>query len=99
MNWKALGEWLGKNLMTAATMLVMLGIGVLALRPSLPDPTGDDVAKAWNDSIARLGIQPVYPPEEDLVVGDIWVSVAGAPQEIPVLGKSVRIGHVEVRDS
>ena len=86
MDWKALADWLDKHLMTLVTGVAVAGIAVLALRPGPPDPTGDDVAKAWNDSIARLGIQPVYPPEEDLVVGDIWVSgiLGGVPEERPL---------------
>lgn len=29
------------------------------------------VAEQWNHAISRMGIEPVYPPQEDLVVGDI----------------------------
>ncbi len=95
----ALGKWLHGNALTVLTAALFVGIATIALYPgpAATDPTGDDVAKAWNDSIARLGIQPVYPPEEDVVVGDVWVSVAGAPQDIPLLGKSVRIAHIDVR--
>jgi hypothetical protein len=93
------GQWLSRHAMLLVSLALVAAVAFLALRPggAATDPTGDDVAKAWNDSIARLGIQPVYPPEEDLVVGDIWVSVAGAPQDIPLLGKGSRIAHIDVR--
>jgi hypothetical protein len=43
--------------------------------------TASDVAQAWNQSIERLGIIPVYPPQEDLRVGDIWAVVVKAPEK------------------
>jgi hypothetical protein len=61
-----------------------------------PDPESDDIAKAWHRSIGRLGISSVYPPTEDMYVGDIWAVVAAA-RDAPLLGKSVRIGHIDLR--
>jgi hypothetical protein len=56
-----------------------------------------DVATAWNDTLWNLGIAPVYPPEEDLYVGDVWVVTADA-EDRPLIGKGVRIGHINLRD-
>jgi hypothetical protein len=33
------------------------------------------VEESWNKTIANLGITPIFPPEEDLVVGDVLAAV------------------------
>jgi hypothetical protein len=69
--------------------------------------TEKDVAAAWNEGIARLGILPVYPPGEDFYVGDVWAVIAGAnvpgtnesksAGQTTLLGKSVRIANIDLR--
>jgi RHS repeat-associated protein len=58
--------------------LAVLLFTVVIVSPlvAVPDPTGDDVSAAWNQSIGRLGIIPVCPLAEDVSVGDIWAIVA-----------------------
>lgn len=56
----------------------------------------EDVASMWNKSIARLGILPLYPPQEDFHVGDVWVVVAETDEK-PLLGQAVRVGHIDLR--
>jgi hypothetical protein len=43
-----------------------------------PDPTEDtvDVAGIWGRAVWNLGIEPVYPPEEDIAVGDVFAAVS-----------------------
>ncbi len=60
------------------------------------DPKAEDVATAWNDSIARLGIVPVFPPAEDLYVGDVWAVISHS-DDSPLLGKAVRVGHIDFK--
>ncbi|MXP65985.1 hypothetical protein E0493_21800 [Roseomonas sp. M0104] len=60
--------------------------------------TAEDVAQAWNESISRLGILPVFPPEEDLHVGDLWAVIASDAEGTPLLGKAVRLAHIDLRD-
>jgi hypothetical protein len=60
------------------------------------DLTAQDLAKSWNDSISRLGILPVYPPEEDFHVGDVWAVVAES-DSLPLLGQAVRLAHIDLR--
>ncbi len=38
-----------------------------------PTPTRGEVQREWNSTLRELGINPVYPPREDLQVGDIYV--------------------------
>jgi hypothetical protein len=62
----------------------------------------------WNSTIARLGIEPVYPPQEDFAVGDVFVTVvadAAAQRNADVgpdpsseifIRRSVKLGHADV---
>jgi hypothetical protein len=55
------------------------------------------VADAWNDGIARLGIKPLYPPQEDFHVGDVWaMPVALTSKDVPILAAGVRIAHIDL---
>jgi hypothetical protein len=61
----------------------------------------------WSRSIRQLGIEPVFPPEEDLAVGDILAVVvadndpspsgAKVDDASPFLRRSVKIAHLDVR--
>ena len=86
----------------AAIALVFI---LVAIQPwkALPPPTEDAMVSAWNQSVRKLGIRPLFPPQEDFNVGDILAVVAaydetpGNPREIgpdgSIVGKSVRIGR------
>jgi hypothetical protein len=81
----------------AAVLVIAFILAVVRPFSSMPAAEAEDVAKAWNQSIARLGILPVFPPEEDLYVGDLWAVVADA-EDTPLLGKAVRIAHINLRE-
>ena len=60
-----------------------LGIGAAAIAVAAfayqfiwkaPEPDKNVVAE-WNDVILRLGIEPVFPPEEDIYVGDVFAVI------------------------
>src|SRR3954447_8722369 len=36
----------------------------------------ETVARAWNRTISKLDIEPLFPPQEDTYVGDVFVIVA-----------------------
>lgn len=64
-----------------------------------------DVARAWNTSIERLGIRPLYPPREDFHVGDVMAVISlRHPQDEAslslaqraLINKAIRIGHVDL---
>ena len=81
------------------TITLLLALTMVVLRPLAAgpgDPTAYQIEHQWNESIGRLGIQPVFPPEEDFFVGDVWAVVAG-PLDRPFLGKAVRISHLDLR--
>jgi hypothetical protein len=58
------------------------------------------VAAQWNEAIGRLGIEPVYPPQEDLAVGDIFALVTSdALEDIhqePLAGRAIKLWHVDL---
>jgi hypothetical protein len=81
----------------AGALVIAFVLAVVRPFASTPEPNAEDIATTWNQSIARLGILPVFPPEEDLHVGDVWAVVADT-EETPLLGKAVRIAHIDMRD-
>ena len=98
-------SWIGRMWAAARPWIWQVAVVVLVLifiltwvRPfeKQRDPTADDIATAWNQSIDRLGILPVYPPAEDFHVGDLW-AVIDATEDTPLLGKGVRIAHIDLR--
>jgi len=54
---------------------VVVGSAGLFFLMGETDVTDDYLPKRWNESIRRLGIEPVYPPQEDIYVGDIIAEV------------------------
>lgn len=75
-------------------------------------PSSKSLAAAWGEVIQQFKIEPVFPPEEDLVVGDVLAYVVAdndpAPVEqgvavdtidyrLPFLNRGVKLDHVNVR--
>lgn len=61
----------------------------------------ESVASDWNTNIGRLGIESIYPPQEDFQVGDIFAVITDTghalqPSET-LAGRSVRIWHTDMR--
>jgi hypothetical protein len=60
------------------------------------------VAQQWNESIQRLGFEPVYPPVEDIVVGDVLAMISDdAAHDIssePFAGRSIKLVHLDLTD-
>jgi hypothetical protein len=62
------------------------------------NPDATDVADEWSKSISRLGISPIFPPQEDFYVGDIWAVIS--QDNVPksgLLNRGFRIGHLDLR--
>jgi hypothetical protein len=102
----ARGPWWRRLALPAIGTLAAAALVLALVRPDVPPlpEDGRNVADEWFDSIARLGIRGVYPPTEDLHVGDLWAVVvppetegeeAIAPSR---LARSVRIGHIDLSD-
>jgi hypothetical protein len=104
---ESLRKWSWLGALAAALFFVVIVMQLLAPRA---DADAEDVASAWNQSIARLGILPLYPPGEDFYVGDVWAVIADEqnaksensidptiPQKSTLIGKSVRISNIDLR--
>lgn len=87
---------------TCALLVMAFADRVLPVRQAAditPQGPEQSPAEVWAENMARLGIRPVYPPTEDVHVGDIWIfpvpkdddPAAGALE--PLLTRGVRIGH------
>ncbi len=83
---------------------IAVALGALAVlfvvRPFAPPQPEREVWQEWNEAIGRLGMVPVYPPREDLYVGDVLVVLGAGPTEAPGqrrLGNAVSVGHLDLR--
>jgi len=60
----------------------------------------DAVAKDWNGAIRRLGIEPAYPPEEDIHVGDLFAAVvkdnAGDLDTLILSARAIKLDHIDM---
>jgi hypothetical protein len=72
----------------ALSVVVVAVFTLLVVRPfgKNPIPTGDDIAEGWSDSIGRLGLTAVFPPDEDIYVGDIFAVVSDEDKKSNLLG-------------
>src|ERR1700719_3917330 len=79
--WSFIRRWFWQGLCAAFVLAFIL----VVVRPFAPseDPNEADVAVKWNQSIAKLGILPIYPPEEDFYVGDVWGIISEADIDKP----------------
>lgn len=85
------------------SIVVFLACGVIVFAWTLrsgPFGVGSSVADQWNQSIAKLGIEPLYPPQEDISVGDVFLVVTGdrltgkLSDSFPV--RALKIAHVDM---
>ena len=107
-SWKRILLTAGVALVSVVAIVV--GVRWLAQQGPPEGKTEDLSLEAqWNKTIRRLGIEPVFPPEEDLAVGDLFAAVVEDDDEdptiakekvgpsTPFLGKSVKLAHIDVR--
>ncbi|CCD85171.1 exported protein of unknown function [Bradyrhizobium sp. ORS 285] len=81
----------------AVALLVAGAVAFTWVSPVVPEKS---VAQQWNEAISRLGIEPVYPPQEDIAVGDVFVILTkdelNEVEKEPLAGRSMRIWHVDM---
>ncbi|MCK1357730.1 hypothetical protein [Bradyrhizobium sp. 199] len=90
------------------TWIVVVGfIGVAAATFALVRWAGTgeqpklSVAKQWNEAIQKLGFEPVYPPVEDIQVGDVFAmisddAVSDSATDEPFAGRSIKLLHLDM---
>jgi hypothetical protein len=97
-------------------LLLIVG-GVVGLRWLVSDPLQQQTSEAvnledeWANTIRKIGIEPVFPPEEDLTVGDVLAVVVkdNKPDEdtddtkitaqTPLPKRAVKLAHIDVREA
>ncbi len=108
-------QW--KSLVAGAVAFIVVVIaGYAAVRWLTPEPgvvisnSVPSLEAEWNNTISRLGIDPVYPPEEDLAVGDLLAIVVSDEEDAnetknnkldktsPILRRSVKLAHIDLRE-
>ena len=68
---------------------------------------GVSIEENWNQTIQSLGVSPIFPPEEDLVVGDVLAVIVDDVDPDPVaqddtvvkkafISRSVKLAHIDV---
>ncbi|SRR6266404_2348510 len=113
-------KWINQRALLAAGLVVVLIAGFFALRwlgresaeSVIGAKSSKSIAAAWADAILQFAIQPVFPPEEDLTVGDVLAYVVAdndpdprvrerqvdtIDERTPFLQRAVKVAHVNVR--
>jgi hypothetical protein len=103
----ARSRWLGIAFLVAVLVggfFVVSYLGATASRRPFAEASIED---NWNRTIKSLGVSPIFPPEEDLVVGDVLAVVVrdvdidsheqtNAVARKAFVNRSVKLAHVDV---
>jgi hypothetical protein len=87
-----------------AGFFIVRYLGEMASRSSVADAS---IEENWNKTIKGLGVSPIFPPEEDLVVGDVLAVVVrdvdldshlqtDTVAKKPFVNRTVKLAHVDV---
>jgi hypothetical protein len=93
-------QWISDNWRWISRSVAVLGSVALAglvvfWAASMPDERpANDIIADWNRTISRLGIEPVFPPEEDIYVGDIFAVVT--EDRLDTAGRTAPAGSTAV---
>ena len=106
-------DWLKPQLLLIAVIGVLAAGSYFAVRWYTSDPLQDvevqSLEAAWADAIAKYGLEPVFPPQEDLAVGDLLAVVVAdddtdpesedkkVDRRSPLLKRSAKLAHIDVR--
>ena len=99
--------WSGAVLFVIAVPLVV--IAVRRLTAPMPEQSQRlDPEGQWTRAIAQYGIEPVFPPEEDFAVGDLFVQIVSdddpdpnarnrVEKSTPFRATAVKLDHIDLR--
>ncbi len=91
-NWRPISVIAGILFFVAASLVAAIWLS--------PEPAETNVIEEWNATIAKLGIDPVFPPEEDVEVGDIFAVLddlqgrSSSPTALAL--RSIKIAHQDL---
>jgi hypothetical protein len=67
------------------------------------DEPPDTVAAQWIRAVSNYGIEPAYPPQEDMYVGDVFAIIAGdSLRNIltePLPTRAIKLAHIDLTDA
>ncbi|SEN20640.1 hypothetical protein SAMN05443254_106478 [Bradyrhizobium sp. OK095] len=91
--WRKIGQIL-------VVLVVFIAASTFLLVWLGPEPSQTNVIEEWNATISKLGIDPVFPPEEDVAVGDIYAvlddSENGQPSRTALALRSIKLTHQDL---
>jgi len=95
--------WLRRIGIAIGVLVLLALLGYVLFRWVEPTkPQEKSVARQWNEAIARLGIEPVYPPQEDIAVGDVFVLITddalGDIDKEPLAVKALKLWHLDLTE-
>jgi hypothetical protein len=106
----AMPDWKKPELRLAGFVVAMVaGFALLSWIAGEPaenligPASNKSLAAAWGEAIQQFKIEPVFPPEEDLAVGDVLAYVVAdkSPDPIdyrlPLTSRAVKLAHVDLR--
>ena len=96
--------------------VVLLAAGVAGMRWLVSDPLQEtaeavNLEDEWANTIRKIGIEPVFPPEEDLTVGDVLAVVVkdnkpdADTDDVKITAqlrspkRAIKLAHIDVRDA
>lgn len=89
---------------TLATLLLICSVGLLAIFIAEMRPyrlqVDAPLSVQWNNTISKLGIEPLYPPQEDVSVGDIFVVITNdgkSSLDQSFLSRAVKLTNVSLQ--
>jgi hypothetical protein len=104
--WSAFRSWSSERagaLKLALGVAVLLVLAAIVMVPAWNAPAEDrGVIAEWNETIARLGIDPVFPPEEDIYVGDVLAVITNDrrpgkdARAQPLLNRAIKLTHIDM---
>jgi hypothetical protein len=94
--------WLRRSALVLGLALLFVAAATFIQRwtkaPSAASETRS-VIEQWKATMMRIGLEPVYPPNEDVFVGDIYVVVTwdnDVGEKSPLIGKSVNVARIDM---
>lgn len=60
----------------------------------MPSPRPDDIAKQWADAMMVYNINPIYPPTQDVQVGDIYAYRTDQTEQYGNLFRAIKLDYV-----
>lgn len=98
MTREAMLSWAGRSVVIAITVACAALLAVWAITPKIQPST--PVAQQWVEAVSQFGIEPAYPPQEDLSVGDIFAFItADAKRDLrvdPLPLRAIKLWHVDL---